>query len=233
MQESTSSHPSRDKPDATTQGEHPGTTATTAKLSSAKVRLKKGLRQYPDFPKPGVLFEDILPLFRDPLLHQTLIDALELQITNSFGRAQTPDIVVGLESRGFLFGPSLALKLGAGFVPVRKPGKLPGSTEKASFEKEYGEDHFEIQSDAITTGQKVLIIDDIIATGKKYSTRDPENATDGQIVGGSAAAAGSLVQKLGGDLIGYVFVLELDFLKGREKLDRPVQTLLSSQEGAS
>ncbi|MCJ1428210.1 adenine phosphoribosyltransferase [Sticta canariensis] len=127
--------------------------------------------------------------------------------------SQTPEIVVGLEARGFLFGPSLALALGAGFVPIRKKGKLPGPTETAGFAKEYGTDWFEVQKDAIKPGQHVVIVDDIIATG------------------GSAAAAGTLVKALGGTLLGYVFLLELDFLKGREKLDAPVFTLLSSQEG--
>jgi len=103
------------------------------------------------------------------------------------------------------------LRLGAGFVPVRKQGKLPGPTETAAYEKEYGHDYFQIQGDAIKPGQRVLVVDDIIATG------------------GSAAAAGSLVEKLGGTLIGYVFMLELDFLKGRNKLHAPVSTLLSSQ----
>lgn len=165
MQDSTSSHPPRDKPDATTQGIDPGTSPAASKLSSAKVKLHQSLRQYPDFPKPGILFEDILPLFRDPQLHGTLLEALELQISSSFGPTRKPDIIVGLESRGFLFGPALALQLNAGFVPVRKPEKLPGPTETASFTKEYGEDHFEIQADAIQAGQRVLIVDDIIATG--------------------------------------------------------------------
>lgn len=122
---------------------------------------------------------------------------------------------MGLEARGFLFGPSLALRLGAAFVPVRKKGKLPGPCETAGYQKEYGEDFFQMQSDGVKPGQKVLVVDDIIATG------------------GSAAAAGSLVKKLGGTLIGYVFILELDFLKGRAKLDAPVYTLLSSQEEKS
>jgi adenine phosphoribosyltransferase len=124
-------------------------------------------------------------------------------------------VIVGLEARGFLFGPTLALRLGAGFAPVRKKGKLPGPTEVAAFEKEYGADHFEIQSDAIKKGQKVLVVDDIIATG------------------GSAAAAGQLAQKLGGQLLGFVMILELDFLRGREKLPAPCYTLLSSQSTAS
>ncbi|EEP77251.1 adenine phosphoribosyltransferase 1 [Uncinocarpus reesii 1704] len=126
-----------------------------------------------------------------------------------------PDVIVGLDARGFLFGPSLALRLGASFVPVRKQGKLPGPVETQAYEKEYGTDYFQIQADAIKPGQKVIVVDDIIATG------------------GSASAAGSLVQKLGGDLLGFVFMLELDFLKGREKLPAPVYTLLSSQPTAS
>ena len=166
--DSTSSHPPTGKhhPDAT---ESPRLTASdsssSSELASLKIRLHKSLRQYPGFPEPGILFEDILPLFRDPTLHEALIRALELQITTDYAQGQRPDIIVGLEARGFLFGPSLALRLGAGFVPVRKQGKLPGPTETASYKKEYGEDFFQIQSDAIRQGQQVLVIDDIIATG--------------------------------------------------------------------
>ena len=138
-----------------------------SELPSLALKLHKSLRQFPDFPSPGILFEDILPLFSDPTLHETLIRALELHIRSKYGSGQGPDLVVGLEARGFLFGPSLALRLGAGFVPVRKQGKLPGPTETASYEKEYGEDFFQIQSDSISRGQTVLIIDDIIATGKQ------------------------------------------------------------------
>ncbi|KAI4193376.1 MAG: hypothetical protein LQ350_008346 [Teloschistes chrysophthalmus] len=212
MQHSTSSHPPPNRPDATEapQRQFPATSSTgSSELASLEVRLHRSLRQYPDFPSPGILFEDILPIFADHLLHQSLVRALELRVDKESLR---PDIVVGLEARGFLLGPSLALRLGAGFVPVRKQGKLPGPTETAAFKKEYGEDYFQIQKDGIKPGQNVLIIDDIIATG------------------GSAAAAGSLVKKLGGHLLGYLFILELDFLKGREKLDAPVHTLLSSQE---
>ncbi|SLM39596.1 adenine phosphoribosyltransferase [Lasallia pustulata] len=193
--------------DRTSTSSHPRTT----ELAGLKIRLHSALRQYPDFPSPGVLFEDILPIFSDARLHQDLVRALEIQVLDCYGQDNKPDVLVGLEARGFLFGPSLALRLGAGFVPVRKQGKLPGSTETAKFVKEYGEDHFQIQRDAIKPGQKVIVVDDIIATG------------------GSAAAAGSLVTKLGGKLHGYLFLLELDFLKGREKLDAPVYTLLSSQ----
>ncbi|KAK5110539.1 hypothetical protein LTR62_005731 [Meristemomyces frigidus] len=192
--------------------------SSNPKLASLNSTLKNGLRQFPDFPQKGILFEDIMPLFADHTLHSTLIQALELKIAQVFhtppGESSDVDIVVGLESRGFLFGPTLALRLGAGFVPVRKPGKLPGQTIKATFKKEYGEDVFEMQGDAIKKGQKVVIVDDIIATG------------------GSAAAAGELVRTLGGELVGYVFMMELDFLRGREKLDAPVYTLLSGQEEA-
>lgn len=159
----------------------------------------------------GILFEDILPLFSSHSLHQDLIRAYELLIRESFGPTNTPDVIVGLDARGFLFGPTLALQLGAGFVPVRKPGKLPGKVETADFVKEYGTDTFAMQSDAIQPGQKVLVVDDLIATG------------------GSASAAGTLVEKCGGVLLGYVFIIELSFLKGRDKLKAPVYTLLESQ----
>jgi len=180
-------------------------------LEVTKSRIQKSLRQFEDFPEKGILFEDIMPIFANPQSHNDLINALEMQIKSEFG-GKIPDIIVGLESRGFLFGPSLALRLGAGFVPVRKQGKLPGPTETAGYQKEYGTDYFQIQSDALKKGQTVVIMDDIIATG------------------GSAAAAGSLVKKIGGDLMGYVFLMELDFLKGRDKLDAPVYTLLTGQE---
>jgi len=159
-----------------------------------------------------------MPLFASYALHSSLLRALELQVADAFGtqlgEKSEIDVVVGLESRGFLFGPSLALKFGAGFVPVRKKGKLPGDCATETFKKEYGEDVFQMQSDAIKPGQKVVIVDDIIATG------------------GSAAAAGALVHKLGGKLLGYIFMMELDFLKGRDRLDAPVHTLLSGQEEA-
>ncbi|KAF8423414.1 phosphoribosyltransferase-like protein [Tirmania nivea] len=186
-------------------------------LTLLKSTLRSSLRQYPNFPSPGILFEDILPLFSTPSLHASLIRALEIHILATHPPTLTPpfsgvDVVVGLEARGFLFGPSLALKLGAGFVPVRKAGKLPGQTVKVMYEKEYGVDWFEMQRDAIRPGQRVVVVDDIIATG------------------GSAAAAGTLVKQLGGELVEYIFILELDFLKGREKLGAPVYTLLNGQE---
>ncbi|GAD99649.1 adenine phosphoribosyltransferase 1 [Paecilomyces variotii No. 5] len=210
----TSEHPPPGKPDATTsQDRQPPThPSRTAELASLKVRLRNALRQFPDFPSPGILFEDILPIFADPSLHEALIRGLELHIIQAYGEDQKPDVIVGLDARGFLFGPSLALRMGAGFVPVRKQGKLPGPCETESFEKEYGSDHFQIQADALKPGQKVLVVDDIIATG------------------GSAYAAGNLVKKTGATLLGFVFIMELDFLKGREKLPAPVYTLLTGQE---
>ena len=186
----TADHPQPSKPDPTTSSSQsklqPPTanndqdasqrkltstpSTSTTELASLKVKLQSGLRQFPDFPSPGILFEDIMPLFSSPSLHSDLIRALQLQIADVFhtqtGDKSDIDVIVALESRGFLFGPTLALRLGAAFVPVRKKGKLPGPCETESFEKEYGADHFQMQSDAIKKGQKVIILDDIIATGK-------------------------------------------------------------------
>ncbi|KAK0362880.1 adenine phosphoribosyltransferase [Friedmanniomyces endolithicus] len=205
--------------DAAQGGQSTASSASATKLAHLKSKVKSGLRQFPDFPSKGVLFEDIMPIFASHALHTTLIEALELQIAEAFqtqaGEKSEIDVIVGLESRGFLFGPALALRLGAGFVPVRKQGKLPGPCETVTYKKEYGEDVFQMQSDAFKSGQKVVIVDDIIATG------------------GTAAAAGQLVRKLGGTLLGFVFMMELDFLKGREKLDAPAYTLLSGQEESS
>lgn len=169
---STSAHPPSNTTDPTvsqsnaSKGTEPSSTApSSSELSSLKISLKSALRQFPDFPSPGILFEDILPIFADYTLHESLIRALEIHAQQVYG-GQKPDVIVGLEARGFLFGPSLALRLNCSFVPVRKQGKLPGPTKTASYKKEYGEDFFQIQSDAIKAGQRVLIVDDIIATGK-------------------------------------------------------------------
>ncbi|KAJ9290522.1 hypothetical protein DTO021C3_1787 [Paecilomyces variotii] len=210
----TSQHPPPGKLDATTTQvrQSPTHPSRTAELASLKVRLRNALRQFPDFPSPGILFEDIMPIFADPTLHEALTRCLELHIIETYGEDQKPDVIVGLEARGFLFGPSLALRIGAGFVPVRKQGKLPGPCETETYQKEYGQDHFQMQSGAVKPGQRVLVVDDIIATG------------------GSAYAAGNLVKKMGATLLGFVFIMELDFLKGREKLPAPVYTLLTGQE---
>jgi len=169
MSESTSSNPPTDNPDATTTPQVPRQPPThpsrTTELASLKIRLRNALRQFPDFPQPGILFEDIMPVFADVTLHEALIRCLELHVIETYGEDQKPDVVVGLEARGFLFGPSLALRLGASFVPVRKKGKLPGPCETESFDKEYGKDYFQMQAGAIKKGQKVIVVDDIIATG--------------------------------------------------------------------
>lgn len=177
-----------------------------ANIDEIKTVLRSKLRQYENFPTEGVLFEDILPIFQDAKAFQLLIDGLKLHIGS-----RPVDVIVGLDARGFLFGPTLALQLGASFVPVRKAGKVPGAVVQAIYEKEYGQDKFEMQADAISKGQRVIIVDDIIATG------------------GSAAAAGQLVKQLGGEIVEYLFLMELDFLHGRDKLDAPVYTLLSGQ----
>lgn len=142
----------------------PAAASTAAELASAKVILKKNLRNFMDFPIPGIDFVDIMPLFANPEAHAALLDALELQITQNFANVK-PDVIVGLDARGFLFGPGLALRLGVPFAAVRKQGKLPGPCVTAEYIKEYGKDLFQMQEDAIRHGQKVLVVDDIIATG--------------------------------------------------------------------
>ena len=171
--DSTASHPPPQKPDPTLESNSNASQgglsaprpSAAAELSSLEIKLKSSLRQYKDFPEPGILFEDILPIFANPELHEGLLRALQLAVEKQFGNAGKPDVVVGLDARGFLFGPSLALRMGASFVPVRKKGKLPGPCETAEYQKEYGSDFFQMQADAIKQGQKVLIVDDIIATG--------------------------------------------------------------------
>ena len=157
--------------------------------------LKKLIREIPDYPKPGILFYDLTTLLKDKKGFQVLIDRLCENYAN-----QKVDIVVGVEARGFIFAPALAYRLGAGFVPVRKPKKLPGKTAKISYQLEYGTDTLEIHEDAIKPGQSVLLSDDLLATG------------------GTAAATVELVQKLGGKVTGAAFAVELNFLNGRAKL---------------
>ena len=157
--------------------------------------LKKLIREVPDFPKPGILFYDITTLLKDAAGLGAVIGALKARY------AATPiDLVLGIEARGFVFAPALACALGKGFVPVRKPNKLPAETVKAEYALEYGTDALEIHKDAVEPGQKVLIVDDLLATG------------------GTAAAVAGLVEKLGGTVTGLAFVVELDFLGGRGKL---------------
>jgi adenine phosphoribosyltransferase len=159
--------------------------------------LKQLIREVPDFPKPGILFYDITTLLKDPVGLHRAVDALA---NHYVGRAV--DRVVGIEARGFIFAPMVAYRLNAGFVPVRKPKKLPAPTAQASYSLEYGKDALEMHRDAISPGQEVLIIDDLLATG------------------GTAAAVAALVESLGGRVAGIGFLIELEFLKGRDKLSR-------------
>jgi adenine phosphoribosyltransferase len=157
--------------------------------------LKAQIRHIPDFPKPGILFYDITTLLRDAEGFRATIDALAAPY-----QRRDVDVVVGIESRGFILGAAVALRLGAGFVPIRKPGKLPSKTRKETYALEYGSDALEIHEDAVVAGQRVLIVDDVLATG------------------GTAAAATKLVRDSGGTLQGLAFLLELAFLDGRAKL---------------
>ncbi|KAF9006458.1 phosphoribosyltransferase-like protein [Cyathus striatus] len=177
--------------------------------------IKKHLTSHPDFPKKGIVFLDIFPIFRNPLAFEALITHFLHHLTShTLGISQTNkiDAIVGLDARGFLLGPIVALRLGAAFVPVRKRGKLPGQCISASYEKEYGIDSFEMQADAIKPGQNVVVIDDLLATG------------------GSAKAAGELVAKQGGKTLEYLFIVELMFLQGASKLDAPVYSIVQSDD---
>ena len=156
--------------------------------------LKALIRSVPDFPKPGILFYDITTVLKDKTGFAQLIDAFA-----QYYIGKKIDIVLGIEARGFIFGPALAYRLNAGFVPIRKPGKLPAATEKVKYDLEYGSDSLEIHKDAIQPGQRVLIVDDLLATG------------------GTMQATVQLVRQLGGVIAGLGFAVELDFLKGRAK----------------
>ena len=159
------------------------------------IDLKQMIRSVPDFPKPGINFFDITTLLKDPAGLKATIDALSAPYADA-----GIDAVVGIESRGFILGSAVARQIGAGFVPVRKPGKLPAKAIKEVYELEYGKDAIEVHADAIEKGQRVLIVDDVLATG------------------GTAAATTRLVKHLGGTLHGLAFLIELTFLNGKSKL---------------
>jgi len=159
-------------------------------------QLKRLIREVPDFPKPGILFYDITTLLKDKVGYATLIDKLSEHYLD-----QKIDLVLGMEARGFIFAPALAYRLNAGFVPVRKPGKLPAATVKYDYALEYGTNSLEVHRDAIQKGQRVLIVDDLLATG------------------GTAEATAKLASLLGAEIAGLGFVVELDFLHGRQKLE--------------
>ncbi len=166
-------------------------------------QLKHLIREIPDFPKKGILFYDITTLLKDKTGFATLIDMFSEHYI-----AQNVDLVLGMEARGFIFAPALAYRLNAGFVPVRKPGKLPAECVKHDYALEYGTNSLEIHKDAIQKGQRVLIVDDLLATG------------------GTAEATAKLAEMLGAEIVGLGFVVELKFLKGREKLKGYDVTLL-------
>jgi adenine phosphoribosyltransferase len=158
--------------------------------------LTARVRDVPDFPKTGIVFKDLMPLVADRVYFRETIDRLA-----EWARPREPDVILGAEARGFIFGGALAYTLGCGFVPARKPGKLPWSTVEARYELEYGTDTLEVHTDALGKGSRVIVLDDVLATG------------------GTAQAKIDLVEQLGGQVVGALFVIELAFLHGRNKLD--------------
>jgi adenine phosphoribosyltransferase len=165
------------------------------------------IRDIPDFPKPGILFKDITPILADAHALKEVIGAM-----GDACRPHQPDLIIGIESRGFIFGVPIACELGLGFAPVRKVGKLPYETVQEEYALEYGTAAVEIHTDAIQPGQRVVIVDDLLATG------------------GTALAAAKLVERLGGEVVGFCFLVELAFLGGRERLaEREVAALISYQ----
>ena len=167
-------------------------------------RLKERIRDVADFPKKGIMFKDITTLIKDA---DSLKLTAELLVEES--RKFNPDVVVGIESRGFIFAPIIASRLGVGFVPIRKKGKLPHKTVSVTYQLEYGKDTLEIHRDAVSKGDRVLVIDDVLATG------------------GTSHSVAKLIEKLGGVVEGFGFVIELAFLKGRSKLKKyPVFSLI-------
>ena len=171
----------------------------------ARLLAENLIREIPDFPKAGILFKDVTPVLADAAAYQEVIDALV-----EAAQAHGPDVVLGIEARGFLFGAPVALALGVGFVPARKAGKLPYRTFQEEYLLEYGTAAVEVHQDAVRPGQRVLIVDDLLATG------------------GTALAAAKLVERLGGSVVGLSFLIELGFLAGRQALSRyDVQALLT------
>ena len=167
-------------------------------------RLRQAIRDVPDFPKEGILFRDISTLLLDAEAYRMAIESLAAPF-----REEPPEQILAIESRGFIFGGALAHELGCGLIMARKPGKLPAATERISYDLEYGTDSLEVHADAITNGMKILVVDDLIATG------------------GTAKGAVDLVLRLGGDVVGIIFLIELTDLKGRDQLaDLPIYSIL-------
>ena len=178
---------------------------TTAENDARRALLRARVRDVPDFPKPGILFRDLTPLMGDGTAMRAAIDLLSEVVVR-----QRPELIVAIESRGFIFGAPVAASLGIGFVPVRKPGKLPHKTRRRSYDLEYGTDALEMHADAVVQGARVVIVDDLLATG------------------GTAAATVELVREIGGLVVGAAFVVELELLRGRKRLaDVPVDALLA------
>ena len=166
--------------------------------------FKARIRDVPDFPEPGVLFKDIMPLLADPACLREVTDLIA-----DWAEPRKPDVILGAEARGFILGATVAYKLGCGFVAARRPGKLPWKTVSATYALEYGENSLELHADAITSGQRVLVHDDVLATG------------------GTARAICDLAEQLGGEIVGVAFVIELDFLEGAKQLEgRDVHSLI-------
>jgi adenine phosphoribosyltransferase len=181
-----------------------GTVASAAMTNDSIAQLHAAVRDVADFPKPGIVFKDITPVLKDGALFRASID-LFLQHC----RSQLIDKIVGIDARGFLFGSAVAYELGVGFVPLRKKGRLPYKTETASYSLEYGEAEMELHIDAIESGEKIVLIDDLLATG------------------GTSASAATLIRKVGGELVEAIFLIELEFLRGRKKLEpTPVTSFL-------
>lgn len=166
--------------------------------------LKAKIRDVPDFPEPGIVFKDIMPLLADPACLHEVTDLIA-----DWAEPRKPDVILGAEARGFILGATVAYKLGCGFVAARRPGKLPWKTVSATYALEYGENSLELHADAITSGQRVLVHDDVLATG------------------GTARAICDLAEQLGGEIVGVAFVIELDFLEGAKQLEgRDVHSLI-------
>lgn len=170
-----------------------------------EARVRAAIRDVPDFPQPGIVFKDITPVLSDAVLFNDVVDHMADRL-----RSHRIEVVAGIESRGFIFGAPVANRLGAGFVPIRKPNKLPSNRIRVDYDLEYGTDALEAHADAVTPGQRVLIVDDVLATG------------------GTACAAAQLMDALQADVVGFFILIELGFLKGREKLgSTPLHTLVA------
>lgn len=173
--------------------------------SKQEAWLKNAIRDVPDFPRPGIIYKDLTPVFKDPACFKFVLDAMIQKCIDL-----KPAVIAGIEARGFILGPTIAYRLGIGFIPIRKSGKLPYKVEKITYDLEYGSDTIEIHADAVQAEDRVVIIDDLLATG------------------GTAAAACELLKILGANVVGIGFIVELAFLAGRKRLPNNNQTEIFS-----